>query len=51
MTDDADRSRVRSRTEYSRARTRCPNCGDRVPAAGGDREATECPNCHRMVRT
>ncbi|WP_199712306.1 MULTISPECIES: hypothetical protein [unclassified Halorubrum] len=51
MSDDGDRSAVRSSTEYARARRRCPNCGDRVPAAGGTTGATECPNCHRMVRT
>ncbi|QKG92888.1 MULTISPECIES: hypothetical protein [Halorubrum] len=51
MSDDGDRSAVRSSTEYARARRRCPNCGDRVPAAGRNTEATECPNCHRMVRT
>ena len=51
MSDDTDHSAVRSSTEYARTRTRCPNCGDHVPAAGGNTEATECPNCHRMVRT
>ncbi|WP_198951564.1 MULTISPECIES: hypothetical protein [Halorubrum] len=50
MSDDTDRSAVRSRTEYARTRRRCPNCGDRVPMAGGDGEAAECPNCHRTVR-
>ncbi|WP_164932725.1 hypothetical protein [Halorubrum amylolyticum] len=50
MPDDTDRSAVRSRTEYARGRTRCPNCGDRVPAAGRDAETAECPNCHSMVR-
>jgi endogenous inhibitor of DNA gyrase (YacG/DUF329 family) len=50
MSDDDDRSPVPSSTEYARTRTRCPNCGDHVPAIGRDSETTECPNCHRPVR-
>ncbi|MDZ5811795.1 hypothetical protein U4E84_10630 [Halorubrum sp. AD140] len=48
MDDDTDRSPVPSSTEYARTRTRCPNCGDHVPAVGA--ETTKCPNCHRPVR-
>ncbi|WP_169330895.1 hypothetical protein [Halorubrum kocurii] len=51
MSNDTERSSVRSSTEYARTRTRCPNCGDHVPAAGRDAETAECPNCHRLVRT
>ncbi|WP_180271846.1 hypothetical protein [Halorubrum persicum] len=50
MSDDTDRSAVRSRTEYALTRLRCPNCGDRVPVAGRDGKTAECPNCHRLVR-
>ncbi|WP_179233216.1 hypothetical protein [Halorubrum ezzemoulense] len=51
MADDTDRIPTRSRTEYARTRIRCPNCGDRVPAAGRDTDSAECPNCHRLIRT
>ncbi|MFD1569622.1 hypothetical protein [Halorubrum laminariae] len=50
MGDGADRTPVESSTEYARTRTRCPNCGDHVPAIGRDAETTECPNCRMPVR-
>ncbi|WP_196219615.1 hypothetical protein [Halorubrum sp. BV1] len=50
MSDGTDHTPVRSSTEYARTRTRCPNCGDHVPAVGRDTETTECPNCQTPVR-
>ncbi|TKX74675.1 hypothetical protein EXE46_08075 [Halorubrum sp. GN11_10-6_MGM] len=48
--DERDRFRVRSYSEYARARTGCPNCGAHVSAIGRDTETTERPNCGARVR-
>ncbi|MFC6888877.1 hypothetical protein [Halorubrum trueperi] len=50
MSDGSKRSSVQSSTEYARTRTRCPNCGDHVPAIGRDSGTAECPNCRMPIR-